>query len=59
MGPIEFAVGWQRSVRRTFAAHPSAKYEADDETHEAKYEHKHTQVPVIISINTFYYYDLL
>ena len=47
VGPVEFTVGRNGGVRRTFPAHPSAKDEANNETHEAKYEHKHAQVPLI------------
>ena len=43
--PVKFTVGRQGGVGRSFAAHPSAKDEADDEADEAKDQHEHSQVP--------------
>ena len=45
MGPIEFTVGWQRSIGRSLAAHPGTKDETDDQTNEAEDEHEDSQVP--------------
>lgn len=45
VGPVEFAVWRQRSVWRSFSAHPGTEDESNDEAHKTKHQHKHTQVP--------------
>lgn len=45
MSPVEFAIRRKWSIRGTFAAHPGAEDETDDDAHEAENQHKNAQIP--------------